>query len=83
MEHCMLAPRPISRKGFGNIGRDWAANSPANIILNVSFFAETHATIQDAVTREHRIKKWKRAWKIELIESQNSDWHDLYEDVCL
>jgi putative endonuclease len=35
-------------------------------------------------TRKYNLKRLVfRAWKIELIESQNSDWHDLYEDVCL
>ncbi len=32
-------------------------------------------------TREKHIKEWKRAWKIRLIESQNPDWRDLYEDI--
>ncbi len=31
-----------------------------------------------AITREKQIKKWNRAWKIELIEKANSDWQDLY-----
>jgi len=31
-----------------------------------------------AIWREKRLKKWKRAWKIRLIESENPDWRDLY-----
>ena len=34
-----------------------------------------------AIQREKRIKKWNRAWKIELIEQHNSDWADLYYDL--
>ena len=34
----------------------------------------------EAITREKRIKKWKRQWKIELIEFMNQDWKDLAED---
>ena len=34
----------------------------------------------DAILREKRIKKWKREWKISLIEKDNPDWKDLYED---
>ena len=34
----------------------------------------------EAITREKRIKKWKRQWKIELIEFMNPDWKDLAED---
>lgn len=35
-----------------------------------------------AWSRERRIKKWRRAWKIELIERQNPGWHDLYEEIA-
>ena len=45
-------------------------------------YVEPHATIQDAVSREHLMKKWKRSWKIELIESRNPDWNDLFDKVC-
>jgi len=30
--------------------------------------------------REKRIKKWRRAWKLELIEAGNPDWRDLASD---
>ena len=42
---------------------------------------EQHATMESAILREKRIKKWERAWKLELIEAGNPDWHDLAEDV--
>ena len=32
-----------------------------------------------AIHRETRLKKWKRRWKLELIETVNPEWHDLYE----
>ncbi|TJY55906.1 GIY-YIG nuclease family protein [Sinimarinibacterium sp. CAU 1509] len=35
-----------------------------------------------AIAREKQIKKWNRAWKLKLIEAQNPQWKDLYEDVC-
>jgi putative endonuclease len=35
-----------------------------------------------AISREKEIKKWKRAWKIQLIEGQNPQWNDLYESIC-
>lgn len=34
-----------------------------------------------AILREKRLKKWKRAWKIELIEEKNPEWKDLYGDL--
>jgi putative endonuclease len=41
---------------------------------------EQHGTMDSAITREKRIKKWNRAWKLELIEAENPDWRDLAED---
>ena len=34
-----------------------------------------------AIAREKDIKKWRRAWKIRLIEESNPDWRDLYEEI--
>ncbi|MEW6530882.1 MAG: GIY-YIG nuclease family protein [Thermodesulfobacteriota bacterium] len=44
-------------------------------------YYEIHDTAESAITREKQIKKWLRAWKLELIEEFNPDWKDLYEDV--
>jgi putative endonuclease len=41
---------------------------------------EQHPTMESAITREKRIKKWNRAWKLELIEAANPEWRDLAED---
>lgn len=50
--------------------------------LHRLIYFETHSGIEDAVARERRIKKWNRAWKIELIETLNPDWHELYDELC-
>jgi len=34
-----------------------------------------------AITREKQMKKWRRSWKLELIERQNPDWNDLWEGI--
>jgi putative endonuclease len=44
---------------------------------------EQHATMESAIIREKRIKKWNRAWKLELLEADNPDWRDLAEDLGL
>ena len=41
-------------------------------------YFETHDRVVDAIAREKAIKKWRRAWKVELIESVNPEWLDLY-----
>ena len=42
---------------------------------------EQHATMEHAIAREKRIKKWNRAWKVRLIEDANPDWRDLAVDL--
>jgi len=37
--------------------------------------------VYTAITREKQIKKWNRAWKVQLIEKNNSDWGDLYYNL--
>ncbi len=41
---------------------------------------ECYDEIEPAILREKRIKKWRRAWKLELIEKDNASWRDLAED---
>ncbi len=36
---------------------------------------------EQAIVREKQVKKWKRAWKIELVEKENSEWRDLYFEI--
>jgi putative endonuclease len=37
--------------------------------------------VEAAIVREKQIKKWNRAWKVELIEKTNKNWTDLYDDI--
>ena len=45
-------------------------------------FVEFHETMIDAILREKHIKKWRHAWKLELIERQNPQWRELYDEVA-
>jgi putative endonuclease len=42
---------------------------------------ELPESMESAIMREKRLKDWKRAWKLELIESKNLDWLDLYDTI--
>ena len=42
---------------------------------------DTYDDPTTAITREKEIKKWRREWKIRLIEESNPDWKDLYPDI--
>jgi putative endonuclease len=46
-------------------------------------YYERYKDVHAAIAREKRIKIWKRAWKIELIEKSNPEWRDLYNELTL
>ena len=48
--------------------------------LNKLMYFETYQYVNDAIKREKNMKKWKRQWKINLIEKENSNWDDLSKD---
>ncbi len=44
-------------------------------------YSEEFLNAPDAIARERCIKKWRRKWKLQLIESVNPEWKDLYEEM--
>lgn len=44
---------------------------------------EQHYDLNEAIKREKSVKRWRRAWKLALIEKDNPTWRDLYEDFLL
>ena len=42
---------------------------------------EVHESMESAIEREKRLKEWKRKWKLELIESSNPNWQDLFNTI--
>ena len=44
-------------------------------------YFETTNDISSAILREKQVKKWKREWKIKLIEKENPCWIDLYDNL--
>ena len=45
-------------------------------------YYERHPTMEAAIRREKQLKEWRRAWKIQLIETDNPRWLDLYAALC-
>ena len=43
-------------------------------------YAERHDEIMSAIAREKLVKKWKRDWKFALVEVDNPDWRDLWDE---
>ena len=50
--------------------------------MNKLVWFEIYDDAISAISREKELKKWKRAWKIKLIEATNPQWNDLYESIC-
>jgi putative endonuclease len=48
---------------------------------NIIVFFEVLATMEAAITREKQIKNGSRSKKLELIEANNPEWRDLYEEI--
>jgi len=49
-------------------------------VHNLVYYEQTE-DIKSAIQREKNLKKWKRQWRIELIEKMNPNWNDLYYDL--
>ena len=44
---------------------------------------ELHESREAAIVRERQIKKWNRSWKLQMIETTNPAWRDLYDEIVL
>ncbi len=49
--------------------------------VHLLVYYELHETMPDAILREKQMKRWNRAWKLELIQRFNPQWRDLYRDI--
>lgn len=45
-------------------------------------YYEQHTDVNEAIRREKLIKRWKREYKMNVIEAMNPEWNDLYEEIC-
>ena len=71
-------PKRMSLHKIGR-GSDFAAEHECNKLVWFQRYTEMHP----AIRHEKRIKRWKRQWKIDLIEESNPDWKDLSMDVLV
>ena len=61
--------------------QDLAPGFTARYGVKTLVWYEHHDDIGEAILREKRIKRWRRAWKLQLIETTNPQWRDLYTDL--
>ena len=50
--------------------------------VHMLVYYEVFDDIAEAIKREKQIKKWNRAWKLQLIEKFNPEWRDLFDDIA-
>ena len=50
--------------------------------IHTLVYYEIHEDVWEAISREKRIKKWNRSWKLRLIEENNPEWRDLYNEIA-
>jgi predicted GIY-YIG superfamily endonuclease len=72
--------RATSRAAHGSTGTAQDRTSAAATVVRL-VYAEQTASIVDAIVREKAMKKWRRDWKIQLIEQANPEWDDLFERI--
>jgi len=73
--------KDLKRRIYQHKNKVHPSTFSARYNLNKLVYFEEYKNESEAKLREKRMKKWNRAWKIELIEKMNSDWKDLYENL--
>jgi putative endonuclease len=61
--------------------KKYANSFSAKYNCNKIVYYEFFTSIEEAIMREKRLKKWNRQWKIDLIENQNPEWKDLINEI--
>lgn len=49
--------------------------------LHLLVYFEQYGSMVEAIAREKELKKWRRAWKVALIQKSNPGWHDLWSEL--
>lgn len=50
--------------------------------VHMLVYIEMHESMEAAIKREKQLKEWRREWKLELIEKENPEWKDLYDEIA-
>ena len=70
----------ISRRTFEHREKLVQGFSKRNRVTRLVYM-EPYEDVRDAIQREKQLKKWNRAWKLELIEKANPEWRYLWFDL--
>jgi putative endonuclease len=72
--------RDLAKRAWGN-KNDLVEGFTKKYGVHRLVYYEMHADMLSAITIEKQLKKWNRAWKLELIEEKNPEWNDLWEEI--
>jgi putative endonuclease len=72
----------LSRRMFEHKSRLVSGFTRKYGVILLEYFEE-YSSILETRAREASLKRWRRAWKIQLIESLNPDWRDLTRELAL
>lgn len=67
----------IKKRLYEQVNKVYPDSFTAKYNCNKLVYYEFFSRIEDAIAKEKAIKKWKREWKISLINTKNSEWKDL------
>jgi putative endonuclease len=81
MARCTSGGPPISPGASGNTNTKVVPGFTTKYGLDRLVWFENHDDREEALRREKQIKGWRRDWKINLIETQNRYWIDLYDNL--
>jgi putative endonuclease len=60
---------------------EWLKGFTSRYHIHSLVYFEQFDAPGDAIVREKQLKKWRRAWKIDLIEKTNPEWNDLFDGI--
>jgi putative endonuclease len=71
----------LARRTYEHRTRQQASFTAQYVVIRLVWYEE-YVRIQEAIAREKMLKKWRRDWKIRLIEEFNPLWYDLYPTLA-
>ena len=77
----MSASPETSSGGSPSTRRSWHPGFTKTYGVILLVYYEEYASIVEARARERAIKRWRREWKMALVEKANPDWRDLADDI--
>ena len=71
----------LTRRAFEHRGRKGSQFASRYNVTRLVWY-ELHDSMEEAITKEKRLKRWKREWKLREIREMNPTLRDLYDDLA-